>query len=859
MATVQQTVTVAGDNTPPVINCPNDITLPTDPGECFATYSIPMLAATDDCDDQLFVSCSLSGATTAPIGPENELPKGVTTVTCATEDDKGNFASCTYDITVVDQEPPVITCPNAISTSVAACAGGISVQFSDPTVTDNCPIASWVYSHQSGDFFPCGTTTVTATATDMAGNQSTCNFPITVDCMCAEVGGETINCTDVDDQFAFSVSVNDLTGSGTNGCTVSVSSPQSGITISGVTTTGSGPGYTVSGLIDVAAPPMPNTITIMVSVSCVCPDGTVHDCDFPVTLQTPCCKDISVDPQEVCENGPSVQIPLVDCGNLYDVQQVRWYVADAPCPPASWGPPLQVTNGCAPLTLSPQFHNGDICVYAEVDMGPDAGPCTMLTSNIATINLCPPISCDLSGGQAYCYTGSPITPSSLSLSLNPAMPDCSYTIEWFDPNGNLIPSATGMTNYQPPALDFTLPNTECSQSYTYTAKVTSVCGEQSCSATFRLDNEDAPVGTLNLLPPDVNPLCYGEDAVLEYIPECAGDPERWDWFIRPDAVPGYTPLPGNGDRNPLYYTNRLYEDTWVKVEKTNGICPTDEIEFFLDIIDPLTINSFTTDYSPICAPASVDLEVDFDPSPAPSGCTYTIFWYQGVNLIHTSTHTSSTAMYTYTPPAGVGLAGNYYCIIESSCCPQRERSEVVVLDPPMEVYAVGPCYRCNCDIITLNGIVLYPIPGFTCTYQWYDNGVAIPGETALSLTVDLSWDGPFTFEVTCTDGTTTCTQSDVYTLQQCGNCVVNTKEIARLNAKVYPTPTSDLLYLELDEPVRFEVIELFDAQGKKVLSLSNSSSGHLFEVNLSGLPAGSYTIRAISADQKMLLEKVIKQ
>ena len=771
MATVQQTVTVVDDTTPPVINCPGNITLPTDPGECFATYSIPPLTATDDCDDDLMVSCFLTGATTVPIGPVNALPKGVTTVKCATEDNKGNFASCTYTITVVDQEPPVITCPSGITTSVAACAGGISVQFPDPMVSDNCPMVSWTYSHQSGDFFPCGTTTVTGTATDMAGNQSTCSFPVTVDCECAEVGAETISCTDVEDQFAFSVSVIDLTGSGSNGCTVSVSSPQSGITISGVTTAGSaGPGYTISGIIDVAAPPMPNNITIVVSVRCVCPDGTVHDCDFPVTLQTPCCKDISVDPQEVCENGPAVQIPLVGCNNLYDVQQVRWYVADAPCPPASWGPPFQVTSGCAPLTLSPQFHNGDICVYAEVDMGSDAGPCTTLTSNIATINLCPPISCNLSGGQAYCYTGSPITPSPLSLTLNPGMPDCSYTIEWFDPNGNLIPSATGMTSYQPPALDFTLPNTECSQSYTYTAKVTSVCGEQSCSATFRLDNDDAPVGTINLLPPDVNPLCYGEDAVLEYIPECAGDPERWDWFIRPDVVPTYTQLTSNGDRNPLYYTNRLYEDTWVKVEKMNGVCPVDEIEYFLDIIDPLTILSFTADYSPICTPASVDLEVDFDPSPAPAGCTYTIYWYQGVNLIHTSTHTSATAMYTYTPPAGVGLAGNYYCIIESDCCPQREKSNVVVLEPPMEVFATGPCYRCNCETVTLDGNVLYPIPGFNCTYQWYDNGVLIPGETGTSLTVDPQWIGPFTFEVTCTDGATTCIQSDVYTLMQCGIC-----------------------------------------------------------------------------------------
>jgi hypothetical protein len=217
-------------------------------------------------------------------------------------------------------------------------------------------------------------------------------------------------------------------------------------------------------------------------------------------------------------------------------------------------------------------------------------------------------------------------------------------------------------------------------------------------------------------------------------------------------------------------------------------------------------------------------------------------------------------MYTYTPPAGVGLGGNYYCIIESSCCPQREKSEVIVLEPPMEVYALGPCYRCNCETVTLNGIVLYPIPGFNCTYQWYNNGVAIPGETGTSLTVDPSWDGPFTFEVTCTGGATTCTLSDTYILQQCGNCPpVNTYEVVRLNAKVYPTPTHGWIYLELDKPVNFETIELFDAQGKKVRTIAHPSFDRLLELDLSGLPAGAYTIRAISTEQEMLLEKVIKQ
>ena len=46
---------------------------------------------------------------------------------------------------------------------------------------DNCG-ATLSCDFNSGDFFPCGTTTVTCTATDMAGNQAFCSFDVVVQC-----------------------------------------------------------------------------------------------------------------------------------------------------------------------------------------------------------------------------------------------------------------------------------------------------------------------------------------------------------------------------------------------------------------------------------------------------------------------------------------------------------------------------------------------------------------------------------------------------------------------------------------------------------------------------------------------------
>ncbi|WP_367392867.1 HYR domain-containing protein [Lewinella sp. LCG006] len=855
VCTVQKQVTVT-DN-PPTLTCPPDITISTDPGLCTATLPLVDPMATDDCTTMFVFGCTMSGATTGPAISPVTLNKGITTITCATEDSKGQLATCTYNITVEDQEPPVITCPAPIVTSVAACDGGANVTFLPPTFADNCPMVTYVCSHQSGDFFPCGTTMVTCTATDMAGNQTTCSFPVTVNCECAEVDSGEIECTDVDDQFAFSFTVIDLTGAGPGACTINAISTQAGVTISNVTITGTGPAYTVGGLATISPPPVPNTISITINVSCVCPDGAVHDCSFTRTLATPCCKEISVDPQEVCKTGGTVQIPLLGCNTLYDVQQVRWYIADAPCPPSSWTL-IQVSNGCADLNLSPIYHNGDVCVYAEVDMGPDAGPCTMLTSNIATITLCEPVSCNLSSDQAYCWVGSAITPAPLTVNLSTTA--CLDNIRWFDPQGNPIPAADGQLTYQPPALSFTLANTECSQSYTYRVEVSNECGTQSCSATIRLDNEDAPVGTLTLLPPDTNPLCYGEDVILEYEPECAGTPERWDWFLRLDAVPTYTPLTANGDRNPLYYSNRLYADTWVKVEKTNGVCPTDEIEILLEVIDPITINAFTAQYDDVCTPTAVDLSVDFDPNPADPGCTYTVTWYRNGQVIHTmSGVTSAPVNYTYN---GLPLSGNYYCVVESTCCPGAVRSQVVTLDKPMEVYVAGPCFRCNCDTITLNGIVLNPLSGFNCTYQWYDNGVAIPGETGIDLVVDFTWDGPFTFEVTCVNGGTTCVKVDTFNLLQCGDrepCTVSVDEEFRLPARIFPNPTEGIIQVELTEADHLPRLELFDLQGKLLLQKTYSSAQSRYQLDIRSLPAGVYILRSFSQEGKILIEQVIKQ
>ena len=81
----------------------------------------------------------------------------------------------------VDAIAPTFTspCPNTVNV-VATSTSGAIVNFS-ATATDNCGSPTITYSpQQPGTNFPVGTTVITATATDSAGNQATCTINVVV-------------------------------------------------------------------------------------------------------------------------------------------------------------------------------------------------------------------------------------------------------------------------------------------------------------------------------------------------------------------------------------------------------------------------------------------------------------------------------------------------------------------------------------------------------------------------------------------------------------------------------------------------------------------------------------------------------
>ena len=105
---------------------------------------------------------------------------GATLVVCTAVDWTGNVASCTFSITVVDVEPPIINCPSNI---VALYPDDGSKQVAVTwlyNAYDNVGIAVANCTSPNGTLFTSATNNVNCSAWDAAGNSRTCAFSISL-------------------------------------------------------------------------------------------------------------------------------------------------------------------------------------------------------------------------------------------------------------------------------------------------------------------------------------------------------------------------------------------------------------------------------------------------------------------------------------------------------------------------------------------------------------------------------------------------------------------------------------------------------------------------------------------------------
>jgi hypothetical protein len=103
------------------------------------------------------------------------FPIGTTTNTFLVTDAAGNTATCSFDMTVTDNEEPICSTQN-ITVQLDA-TGNATITTAD---IDNCGIATLALNQTDFDCNDVGANTVTLTVTDNNGNISTCTANVTV-------------------------------------------------------------------------------------------------------------------------------------------------------------------------------------------------------------------------------------------------------------------------------------------------------------------------------------------------------------------------------------------------------------------------------------------------------------------------------------------------------------------------------------------------------------------------------------------------------------------------------------------------------------------------------------------------------
>ncbi len=190
---VEQAITV-DDTTDPAIVCPSDIARNVDPGLSTAVVAYTAPVGTDNCGTATTVQI-------AGLASGSAFPTGTTTNTFEVTDGAGNTITCSFDVTVVDSEAPVIDCPPDIVQDTDAGACQAVVAYTAPVGTDNAPgaVTVQIAGLAPGSVFPIGTTTNTFEVTDSSGLTATCSFDVTIEDneapTASDPSGITVECT----------------------------------------------------------------------------------------------------------------------------------------------------------------------------------------------------------------------------------------------------------------------------------------------------------------------------------------------------------------------------------------------------------------------------------------------------------------------------------------------------------------------------------------------------------------------------------------------------------------------------------------------------------------------------------------
>ena len=107
--TSSEDVTITKDNVDPSISCPSNITQIASANQCNKTVAYSVTASD---------ACGATTSLASGLGSNGVFPVGTTTESWTATDAAGNTASCSFTVTIADNQNPSIICPANISVKI---------------------------------------------------------------------------------------------------------------------------------------------------------------------------------------------------------------------------------------------------------------------------------------------------------------------------------------------------------------------------------------------------------------------------------------------------------------------------------------------------------------------------------------------------------------------------------------------------------------------------------------------------------------------------------------------------------------------------------------------------------------------